>query len=78
MIRIMRPELTQGARIPLVVSGRRRFPVDPHGEILEDGAKQVPLEEFAKTIEPRLRAIADREPPPQVMPLVLRAWGLEP
>ena len=39
--------------------------------------EKIPLEDYAKTIEPRLRAIAEREPPPQVMPLVLGAWGLE-
>jgi len=66
------------ATAPLVFAGRRRFPVEPDGEILENGFKKVPLDDFAETIEPRLRAIADREPPPQVMPLVLGAWGLEP
>jgi hypothetical protein len=66
------------ATVPVVVSGRRRFPVDPNGEILEEGFERIQIEDFAQTIEPRLRAIADREPPPQVMPLVLGAWGLEP
>lgn len=70
--------LPRTANIPRVVAGRRRFPVEPDGEILEDGSKQIPLDEYAETIEPRLRAIARREPPPQVMPLVLAAWGLEP
>jgi len=70
--------LPRTANAPVVVAGRRRFPVDPDGEILEEGFKKIPLEDFAETIEPRLRAIAEREPPPQVMPIVLSAWGLEP
>jgi len=69
--------LPRTANAPVVVAGRRRFPVDSDGEILEEGFKKIPLEGFAETIEPRLRAIAEREPPPQVMPLVLGAWGLE-
>jgi hypothetical protein len=69
--------LPRGAVMPTVVSGRRRFPVDPGGEILEEGFQNIPIDEYAKTIEPRLRKIARREPPPQVMPLVLGAWGIE-
>jgi len=40
--------------------------------------EKIPLEDYANTIERRLRSIAKREPPPQVMPLVLGAWGIEP
>ena len=68
--------LPRGAVMPTVVSGRRKFPVDPGGEIFEERFRNIPIDEYAKTIEPRLQKIARREPPPQVMPLVLRAWGL--
>ena len=40
--------------------------------------EKIPLEDYADTIERSLRSIAEREPPPQVMPLVLGAWGIEP
>jgi hypothetical protein len=32
--------------------------------------------EYAEVIAPRLRALADREPPPFIMPDVLRAWSI--
>ena len=66
-----------GAMFPAVVAARRRFPAESQGGILEDGREMIPLDEFAQTIGPRLRALAEREPPPQVMPIVLGAWGLE-
>ena len=70
--------LPRTAITPVVVSARRRFPAEPQGENLEDGFENIPLEDYANTIERRLRSIAEREPPPQVMPLVLGAWGIEP
>jgi hypothetical protein len=68
--------LPRGAIRPVVGSGRRKFPVDPQGEVFEDGFRDIPLDQYAQRIGPYLREIARREPPPQVMPLVLAAWGL--
>lgn len=34
------------------------------------------LDEYALAIAPRMRAIADREPPPCIMPNVLQAWNI--
>lgn len=35
-------------------------------------------DQYGKMIEPQLRDIADREPDPKVMPMVMQAWGIEP
>jgi hypothetical protein len=34
------------------------------------------IPEYTEVITPRLRALADREPPPRIMPDVLRAWTI--
>lgn len=64
-----------GPIIEDVLVGDRPLPVV--GVELPQGAlTPVPVEEYAHRIEPRLRAIADEEPAPHIMPLVLKAWGL--
>ena len=43
------------------------------------GARQpIPLADYLNRIAPRLYALERSEPPPRVMPHVLREWGLTP
>ena len=47
-------------------------------DILIAGTQNSPIapSDFARQIEPRLRAIAERETGPRLMPSVIEAWGL--
>lgn len=68
-----------------VIDVERRFPA-PYNMPPEDAAAAPPIrlvqewtiEEYARIIEPRLRALYARETHEKVMPYVLEAWGLEP
>jgi hypothetical protein len=62
-----------------VFTGRRPFPVDSVSQ--EEWAvlrKEVPLADYRKLIEMRLRDLERAEPPPRVMPHVVAEWGLKP
>jgi hypothetical protein len=65
------------ARIPFVAETQRIYPAwldsDNPIRILE----QWTFEEFAERIEPRLRALWEKEEEPKAMDDVLRVWGLE-
>lgn len=62
-----------------VQKGHRPIPsrgVPP--EVWQKAIALVPVDEYVKSIAPRLYALERCEPPPRVMPHVLAAWGLEP
>lgn len=67
--------LIRGASDPVVRSIERVFPSTPDNAVRLLGSS--PLQEYAKTVMPRLRAIANREKEPRVMPYVLEAWSLK-
>jgi hypothetical protein len=59
---------------PVVHSIERVFPSTPDNAIRQLG--NWPLKEYAKSVIPRLKAIAKREKEPSVMPYVIDAWKL--
>jgi hypothetical protein len=65
--------LVRGASDPIVRSIERVFPSTPDNAVRVLGS--WPLQEYAKTVRPRLQAIARREKEPRVMPYVLEAWS---
>ncbi len=67
--------LIRGASEPIVRSIERVFPSTPENAIRV--LKSWPLEEYAKTVVRRLRAIAKWEKDPKVTPYVLEAWSLQ-
>ncbi len=69
--------VASGAAPPRIFDVRRRFPVNGPDdreeiEILRDR----PLPEYAKLLEPRLRALAQRVDAPEAMRALCAAWGL--
>jgi len=66
-------------KIPEVATGLRPFPdalVSSEEHLAS--IRRIPIEEYTEKIAPRLYALEQAEPPPRVMPHVLKAWGLEP
>jgi hypothetical protein len=67
------------AKIPVVATGERPIPgagLTPEQQRAMQ--RWIPIEDYAKQIAPRLFALERTEPPPRVMPHVIREWGLEP
>ena len=67
----------------LVQTGGRQFPVPRNPTQAQQAEARelagfMPVGEYAKRIAPRLYALERSEPPPRVMPAVLRYWGLDP
>lgn len=76
--RIAEDALTpKGETEPLVSEVERVFPVPP-----EEGAEAIrflrryKISEYARMIEPRLRALAAKEHGERLIPLVMKTWGL--
>ena len=66
-----------------VQTGGRQFPVPRNPTPAQQAEARrlagfMPVGEYAKRIAPRLYALERSEPPPRVMPAVLRYWGLDP
>jgi hypothetical protein len=62
-----------------VFYGERPFPaVGLSQDQLKAARKPIPLADYIKRIAPRLYALERTEPPPRVMPHVLKEWGLKP
>jgi hypothetical protein len=66
-------KLIRGASGSVVRSIERVFPSTRDNAIRL--LRSWPLQEYAKTVVPRLQAIARREKEPRVMPYVLEAWS---
>jgi len=64
-------------RVPLVATGQRPFPVTSVTPEERRAMQQlVPVEDYINRIAPRLLALAQSEPEPKAMPLILRLWGI--
>jgi hypothetical protein len=62
---------------PLVATGLRPFPVtsvtpEEHRAM----QKFIPVADYVASLAPRLIALAEAEPEPKTMPLILREWGI--
>ena len=66
-------------QVDWVSTGRRPFPVRSadEGEWMKI-ANPIGVDAYAKRIAPRLYGLERSEPPPRIMPHVLKEWGLEP
>ena len=65
------------ARVPMVMTGSRAIPPGAMPRATEEKLEAwIPLADYARQIEPRLRALDAVEQGPKVMPMVLEAWGL--
>lgn len=66
-------------QVDWVSTGRRPFPVRSadEGEWTRI-ANPIGVDAYAKRIAPRLYGLERSEPPPRIMPHVLKEWGLEP
>jgi hypothetical protein len=66
-------------RFDQVFTGQRPFPImGVSQEQWNALGRPISLPDYVKQVAPRLYALERSEPPPRVMPYVLRAWGLEP
>ena len=63
------------AQMEAVFDAERNFPDGRDVEPIELKESWT-IDEYAQHIAPRLRKLADEEPPPKVMPVVLAEWGL--
>lgn len=72
--------LRKTSRVDKVFTGRRPFPLrhDTPEHLKMEMATSVPIGEYLKRMAPRMYALERSEPPPRVMPHVLREWGLQP
>lgn len=67
----------RAAHVPMVMTGQRAIPPGSLPHAAEEKLEAwIPLADYAREIEPRLRALDAAEPEPKVMPMVLDAWGL--
>jgi hypothetical protein len=64
-------------QVPFVATGLRPFPVT---SVTPDEyramRKWIPVEDYVANLAPRLLALAQAEPEPKAMPLILREWGI--
>jgi hypothetical protein len=66
-------------RFDIVLTGERPFPYPTmKREEWEQITRPIPVADYVKQVAPRLYALERAEPPPRIMPAVLREWGLEP
>lgn len=71
--------LKRSSQLDQVITGQRPFPAKSVNlEEWNAMAKPIPLEMYLHQLAPRAIALERSEPPPRVMPHILKEWGLEP
>jgi hypothetical protein len=67
-------------RADVVLTGERPFPYSPETTPAQFVARTqpIPLAEYTERIAPRLYGLERAEPPPRIMPHILKEWGLQP